>query len=637
MRQAILRHQRLFVLSAVLVPVALLLAGWHYWALYSSMREAREDLLSVQARLSDVGLNLSDADLAVARERIDSADANVARAKTHMRWDPFLRAAPVVPGVGPQVDAVNDFLGMADLLVRIGDSATGAGAQAVALRDAPPSGEPLTESLVELLARTQPNIDEIDTLTAELVQKRLDLGDRKLLPPLNRARNRLDEELPKLANSVEQLQQAQRLLPGFLGFDGNRNYLVLALNSGELLPGGGLVTATGILPVTRGVNGELDFVDSTTWLDAYYATGGTYITPPGPLQRYLLRDYSWNLLVSNWTPDFTTWSQQALEFYEMVHGEQQVDGIVAVDLTVLERLLRITGPKTIDVAGAGPVTFDAETAVLQLEAFTRPAYEPADGDRKSVIGQLANVVISDLLKLPSEKWADAVDVVRDLGAERHIQVLSFRPEEQTIIRDVRWDGRIESPAGDFVQFNEASVMSTKLNLIIKPTGDYAIDVNELGDATHELTLRYHNPFPDWAAGKDPALVEQLMYQGLYGAYLRVFAPAGSTDRGVTIDGASTSLEDAGHDGDKEWFATFMPVPPGASREATFHWTVALATRDPRSYDLYLQKQPGTDGLCLDLRVTRNGAATRQITVEGGSRDDAGRICLTTDVRVHADF
>lgn len=637
MRQAILRHQRLFVLSAVLIPVALLLAGWHYWTLYSSMREAREDLLSVQARLSDVGLNLSDADLAVARERIDSADGNVARAKTHMRWDPFLRIAPAVPGVGPQVDAVNEFLDMADLLVQIGDSATVAGARAVTLRDAPPSGEPLTESLIDLLAQTQPNIDEIDALTAELVQKRLALGDRKLLPPLSRARNRLDEELPQLANTVEQLQQAQRLLPGFLGFDGTRNYLVLALNSGELLPGGGLVTATGILPVVEGVNGELDFIDSTTWLDAYYAGGGTYITPPGPLQRYLLRDYSWNLLVSNWTPDFTTWSQQALEFYEMVHGKQEVDGIVAVDLTVLERLLRITGPKTIDVEGIGPVTFDADNAVLELETFTRPAYEPADGDRKSVIGQLANVVISDLLKLPSEKWADAVDVVRDLGAERHIQVLSFRPEEQTIIRDVRWDGRLESPPGDFVQFNEASVMSTKLNLIIKPTGDYTIDVNELGDAVHELTLHYHNSFPQWASGKDPALVEQLMYQGLYGAYLRVFAPAGATNRGVTIDGVSTSLEDAGHDGDKEWFATFMPVPPGASREAAFHWTVALASHDPRSYDLYIQKQPGTDGLCVDLQVTRNGAPARQVTIEGGSRDDDGRVCVTSDVRVHADF
>lgn len=636
MRRAILRHPKLFVASAVVLPVLLVLAGWHYYTLYSSLSHARDELLSAQARLSDVGLNLTDGDLAVAREQLLSAQEDVNRAQDHLRWDPLLQGARHLPWSGDQVNALSQFLDMADLLVQIGDGATAAGNKAVALRDHPPEGQPLTRSLVDLLNDTGPDVDRIDALTQALVAKRLEMGDAKLLPPLDSARKRLDKELPKLANAVEQARQSKDLLPGFLGFDGDRRYLVLALNSGELLPGGGLVTTAGVLPVSQGINGRLEFTDSTSWKGQWEAQGGGYIEPPGPLKRYLLRDYTWNLLVSNWSPDFPTWSQQALEFYQLVHGQQQVDGIVAVDLEVLRRLLAIVGPKSLDVQGSGVVTFDQNNAVLLLEQLTRQPFEPAD-DRKSVVGQLADVIIADLLRLPSSKWATAVDVMRDLGAERHIQVLSFHPEEQTIIRDVRWDGRLETPDGDFLQFNEASVLSTKLNLIIKPDAEYHIDVNALGDARHELTLHYRNGLPDWARGKDPDLVKQLMLGGLYGAYLRVFGPSGLANEDIHVDGRPAGIEDRGSEEGKDWFAAFVPIPSGESRTVTFRWTVALASKSSSSYDLYIEKQPGTDGMCIALRVTRGDQPAASVTVLGGSRDGQGRLCLTTDVRIHATF
>jgi hypothetical protein len=284
------------------------------------------------------------------------------------------------------------------------------------------------------------------------------------------------------------------------------------------------------------------------------------------------------------------------------------------------------------------VTFTTENAVLLLEALTRPATETPDPERKSIIGELAQVIISDLLKLPSAKWADAVDVVRDLGHERHIQVLSFDPEEQTIIRDFRWDGRIEGPASDYVMFNEASLLSTKLNLLIQPEGEYTIDVHELGDAVHELRLRYHNPLPEWAADKDPQLVRDLMLGGVYGGYLRIFGPPGIADATVEVDGAPAGIEDTGREGPTEWFGTLLPLGAGESREVVFRWRSTpggVIERD--GYRLYLQKQPGTRGLCLALTVVRGGEPAKDVRIEGGTRDAEGRVCLTSDVRITARF
>jgi hypothetical protein len=385
------------------------------------------------------------------------------------------------------------------------------------------------------------------------------------------------------------------------------------------------------------VNGEVDFTDSTSWKEMWEAKGGGYIEPPGPLKRYLLKDFTWNLLVSNWSPDYPAWSQQALEFYELVHGEQQVEGIVAVDLVVLERLLGVTGPVTLEVEGHGRVTFDKANAVLELERLTRQPFEPTD-DRKSVIGDLAEELIARLLRLPSEQWGEAIEVVRRLGAERHVQLLSFDPAEQTVIRDVRWDGRVEEGPADYLMLSETSVLSTKLNLIIQPDADYRVDISPLGDARHELRLHYRNPLPEWQQGKDPALVKALMLGGVYGGYLRIITPRGATAFSAEIDGATVPLEDAGNEGGKDWFGVFMQLPAGETKEVVLRWVTPLATRSTGGggYELYLQKQPGTPGMCLKLDISRAGKPAGTVKISGGSRDGQ-RICLTTDVQVSVKF
>ncbi len=636
MRRFIGRHQRLSVLIVILVPVLMAVAGWHYYTLYGSLRGARESLLQTQSRLSDVGLNLSDGDIAVAREQLGEARADLNRAQGHLKWDPFVQASRLVPLLDTQVSAANDLLEMADILIQIGDRATTAGAKAVALRERPPEGQALTQALVGLLDDTGPDVDHIGALTTQLVAMRLKMGDEALIPPLNNVRERIDKELPRLANAVEQARQSKSLLPVFLGFKKDRNYLVFALNSGELLPGGGLVTAAGILPVSKGVNGKLEFKDSVLWKDAAEKKGIPYITPPGPLKRYLLRDYTWNLLVSNWDPDFPTWSQQAREFYELVNGKQQVDGIIAVDLVVLERLLQVTGPKTLDIPGRGPTTFDSANAVLLLEELTRPAFEKPQEERKSVIGDLAQTVMADLLKLPSNRWADAVDIIRKLGVERHIQVLAFDPAEQTAIRDFGWDGRLRTDTPDFFQFNEASLLSTKLNLILKPEASLDLKLNQLGDVEHELTVTYNNTFPEWAKGKDPKLVNDLMYGGLYGGYLRVFGPHDMASESIEIDGQPAGLDAEGRTAAADWFAAWMPVPGGVTRQAVFRWKTTPATSvTTNGYELHIQKQPGTDGMCIKLNIGRDGKAPKDLRVTGGKRLPDGRICLTTDVTITA--
>ena len=250
------------------------------------------------------------------------------------------------------------------------------------------------------------------------------------------------------------------------------------------------------------------------------------------------------------------------------------------------------------------------------------------------------MLFDDLRTLPPEQWVDAIETFRRLGEGRYIQALAFDPHEQTVLRDVRWDGRIESPAGDYLQFNEANVSPTKLNLVIKPEGTWSVDLDELGNAHHELTLAYWNTLPEWRIGKDQDLVDMLMLaDGHYGGYLRVFAPPGAIAVTAEIDRAATAIADRGNEQGKDWFGVFLPLPAGIQRAVTLRWTVPLATTSANasSYDLYLQKQPGAATLCLAFHVTRAGQAPTTFAIDGGRIDEQGRLCLETDARLRASW
>src|SRR5690606_12104352 len=105
---------------------------------------------------------------------------------------------------------------------------------------------------------------------------------------------------------------------------------------------------------------------------------------------------------SNWDPDFGAWSQQALEFYQMTWGSDDLDdisGVVAVDLDVLEALLEITGGQTVEAPGFGEIYVTSENAFMELERVTR-APEDTWRRSKAAVGSLQEHLIRDVLALP---------------------------------------------------------------------------------------------------------------------------------------------------------------------------------------------------------------------------------------------
>lgn len=616
-----------------------LLAAWHYTALYRDATAARASLFELEETMevaTELGLDATSEDLAVMRADLAEAHSHVESAQTRLRWDPLLRVGRWVPAVGDQVVAAGAFLEIADALVESGDEALAVVDAALQAREAHEGDTRITNTAFDLLDQSGPRLARIQVLMDHAVAKRIEIGDRALLGPLDAARTKLDAQLPRAVELVDQAVVAHGVLPSLLGFEGERRYLLLSLNNAELMPGGGLVTGAGVLAVEDGRVVESTFNNSSSWVTDYQAAGGEHVEAPAPLRRHLLKEHSWNLGVSNWDPDFGTWAQQSLEMYEAAWGDQDVDGIVAVDLQVLEALLAITGEQTVEAPGFGEVQVSSDNAFIELERVTRA---PPDTWRRSkaAVGALQQALLRDVLDLPADRWGSLVETMRELGEERHLQVLLFEPAAQQLVSEAGWDGRLLPPDGDYFQLNEASVNSTKLNAVFAPHGTYEIEVTALGTARHHLVLEYENTVREWAKDYDEDLVSHLMYDGQYGGYLRTFVPRDATGFSATIDGRPAAVEDEEALERHRSYGIYVPVPPDVTRAVGLSWSVPLATTDRGSYRLLLQKQPGTDGICLDLAVHRDGREPAAVTIEGGTRDDSGRVCLTTDVTLEVEF
>ena len=163
--------------------------------------------------------------------------------------------------------------------------------------------------------------------------------------------------------------------------------------------------------------------------------------PPAPLRQYLLKDFSWNLAVSNWSPDFPTSAAEAQRFFEL-GGGFPVDGVIGINVSTLERLLEVTGPVTVPQFD---VTVTSENAFDVTAEHTRVPFEP-QGDRKEFVALLADEVLERVLRPAPGMWSPLVDAIQDLGDEKNLLLYSHDPGQQELIRDLGpGDSAVEPP------------------------------------------------------------------------------------------------------------------------------------------------------------------------------------------------
>src|SRR3989338_1423493 len=418
----------------------------------------------------------------------------------------------------------------------------------------------------------------------------------------------------------EQGQKLFALLPQLLGIESPKTYLILFENNTELRPAGGFI---GAYAVARVSNGDIEVlkIEGTETLDRQ--TPETWIPgPPAPITEHLGVD-RWYFRDSNWSPGFAESAQKALELYRGEGGllANDIDVVLAITPTVLEELLRISGPVSVE-----GITFDAANVTETLEYEVEYGYAERGivlHERKRILEPFARVLIDRIKKTLLPRAGEYIETFAKLAEEK--QILFYSPKEtlQREYGDLGISGVVTSTGGDYLLWADANLAALKTDHAIQRNLTYSFEKRRDGRYVATTSMEYaHTGTFDWRTTR-------------YRTYARVFVPRGSEL--VSVEGAmktDRSAEpgtvDMGQELGKQWFGSFTSIEPGTTSTLSFIYLLPDAIGkqiENGLYTLFVQKQSGTiaHGLTLDLNFDTTISAATPAERQGEWGDEVYRV------------
>ena len=572
-----------------------------------------------------------------------------------------------LPRHGGDLAAASDLLDIAVGLASAGDRTFQALSPAFDLFDGsagnPTPAQSAGERLLPVLLAAQPELQAAQDELAAVEEAQIRIDAQILSPRVASLLDRLDRYRPWFETAVE----GALLIPGLLGADGPRTYLIVAQNNQELRATGGFISGVGELRVEGGRLGSLSFDDS-------YAVDNLNVPhelTPLDFQRVLWGQL-WFFRDTNWDADFPTSAQRALDVYARDRGVQ-ADGVIALDLSALRFLVDAVGPLQME-GTANPVTSHNILQVAQAQ-WNEPTVGSGQdwwSHRKDFMGQIASAVMDRLATLrlgsPPRKRYSAGQAGQDLQPvrlaralkqaldEKHVLIYLTDLQAASLLREQDWDGALTIPPfpSDALLIVDSNVGFNKVDAKIARSIHYQVDLAAQGGPRARLTLTYQHratrPVGDCVQESHYGDTYADMMERCYWDYVRVYVPAGSrllAGPGLPLPPGSLlarnsdplapqSISPTLAIGGWAVWTAFFALPTMEERTLTFDYQLpeGVLDRDPNGsvhYRLRVQKQPGTKAVPLRVEFTLPP------TAELVAARPAGLPVMDTDLRTDRDF
>lgn len=409
-------------------------------------------------------------------------------------------------------------------------------------------------------------------------------------------------EIPKIDSQLAHLpslfsvSSLAKEAPDLLGMGGEKNYLVLFQNNMEVRPTGGLIGSFGIFTFK---DGKLKVVEIQ---DVYTADGqlAGHVEPPGELKKHL-GEANWFLRDSNWSPDFPTSARRAQWFLEK-ELDKKVDGVIAVDLEFVKKLLDVLGE--IEVVDFGE-RVNSRNFYEVLSRRTEVGFFPGSTQKNDFLTSLNRSLVRELTQNISPKTIPLGGAIFASLAERHALIFLNDKKEQEIVDRLEWGGRLIEPecgdgecAKDYLMVVDANVGVNKANyftsrsFLLDVAFSPALRLGGPARLSHKLYVSYRN------GGSKT--------EDRYKAYVRFYLPKGALGfEGFYINDKSNEKvglpADKFQEKGKDVFGALVEVGPGENSRFLFSWGTPVDSAKIRDVSFLWQKQPGTNEDPLVLR------------------------------------
>jgi hypothetical protein len=531
----------LVVLALLAVPV--LLAA-------QDARAARTDLTAALDALRAGNLPAARTAVARARREVDEAEDGVQGIGGDV-WSSIPVLGTPVSDSQHLVSALDDATAVTEVGVELYPSV--AGDRATLFRDQQVDRRTLDALIVgareaqERLASADSALDEVQGSTpviGDMLTEQRDAAAARVTPALDTS----TDLLPMLD-----------ALPGVLGFEGERTYLVALLNPAELRYSGG--AALSFAPMS--------------WDDGKVVLGASV----GPADDSRLRALStWRKVVGNnfhrsdtrvpnstFAPSWSVSGEELLRAWAKARNVQH-DGVLAVDVVAMSRLLGAAGGVT--TPDYGKLTEDnlVETLVGSYDDYY-PDPKTQDAANDAVIPAFQSRLFD------GGRFYDKAQALGEAAAGRHFATYFRDDAAQQGFAALGLDGDLTSPNGDYVAVGTQNTNGSKADYWQRRRVTLDVDLAEDGSADNRLEVVVDNdsppyavPIPDTRSG---------YFTRWAGMAIAVFLPDGVSVTAASQDG--TPFEPAVRDFYEHDYVTRpMLLEPSAEEALRMDYTVPEA-------------------------------------------------------------
>ena len=399
-------------------------------------------------------------------------------------------------------------------------------------------------------------------------------------------------------------------------------YLVLFQNNHELRATGGFIGSYIIIDMNDGALTKMEAKD------VYESDGQLTAVVESPLGIDQVSD-RWFMRDANYSPDFPTSAEQIMWFLEHSQGPS-ADTVIAIDQTVIERLLELTGEIRLE-----NFPFQIRSSNFnQIISYYIEAKLSETTTPKQLLFDFIPVFKEKFFNV--ERFEELIAVLGEMVDSGHIQVYSKDAEIQKLAERLKIDGRMTVPAEktDFLAPVTTNIGGNKSDQYIHTDIEHKSEISQTGLIMDYLTITKNHTwekddFAGWQKlidryGTGETGVETLRFiqgEGRNLDYMRVYVPKGS--KLLKSEGVNKNDIDITDDlGYTVFGFTFGPTKSGESSTIQLQYQLpfSLSFYPSDNYRFIAQKQAGAENITLtkslitaeNLTVTENYPASQKI-------------------------
>lgn len=477
----------------------------------------------------------------------------------------------------------------------------------------------------------------------------------EMIQTLEKASGFFPINLSPIKSAIEDSTRALLIFDDFsgtlldiLGDKHFKRYLVIFQNNNEIRPTGGFMGSFAVVDVDRGKIKAIDIPGGGTY-DVKGQLTELVIAP----EPFHLINSAWQFQDSNWFPDFSEAAKKMMWFYEK-SGGPSVDGVVAINATLMEDLLRLIGP--IEMPEYGRI-MDADNFVDETQKIVELEYDKIENKPKQIIADMTPKVLDKLLKIDAKNLSGLAEIAHQAILEKDILLYAKDEETENQLIDFGLSGKLRDIAEftDYLMLVDTNIAGQKTDGKIIKEIKHESEIGQDGSIINTVTItRRHTG------------VKGALFSGVRNVdYMRLYVPQGSEFLGAAGFGAPSgelfkTIKD-GYSPDKDLervqgpiyvdpksgtrinnefgrtvFGNWIMVDPGQESVVTFKYKLPykLGAKDAESagatadnhffgYTILVEKQPGAKNTVFKSYVKVAGAKVAARVGNGVALQDDG--------------